>query len=330
MRNVLVTGGTGFIGSNLAVALLRMGCHVRILRRPQSDLRAIGTADVDHRIGDVTDPDSLKRAMVGCDTVFHTGAVVSYWRKDRERMYRVNIDGTRNVVEACLQSGVRKFVHTSSVAAIGFPENGSCADETNTFNWEQYDVGYRISKNRAEKEVLRGVAAGLPAVIVNPSIVIGPGDIHFNGGQIIRDIYKKRLFFYIDGGLSVAFVDDVVRGHIAAALRGRIGERYILCGENLQVREVFRTTASVVGGIIPRIKLSKTVVHTAAAVVEAIGNLAHRKPWLTRELVARAGISYYFSSTKAQRELGYTITPFRTAVETTFAWYMKNDLLTPH
>lgn len=327
MKNILVTGGTGFLGSNLAIHLRCQGFNVRILRRTNSDLLGIGNADVEHCYGDVRDIDSLKRAMSGCDTVFHTAAVVSYWRKERDRMYDVNISGTRNVVQACLESGIEKLVHTSSVAAIGFPEHGGWADETNVFNWEPYNVGYRISKHRAELEIHQGVRRGLPAVIVNPSIIIGPRDIHFNGGQIIRDIHKKRLFFYIDGGMNVAFVDDVVRGHLAAAQQGRIGERYILCGENLKLREVFRITAEVVGGIVPRIKLSNRLVRSVAAVAELIGNVTRRKPLLTRELVARAGTSYYFSSSKAQKELNYSITPFRTAVESAYAWYTQMGLI---
>jgi dihydroflavonol-4-reductase len=327
MKNVLVTGGTGFIGSNLATALLDEGCNVRILRRSNSDLRAIGSADVEHRIGDVRDVDSLRRAMTGCDTVFHTAAVVSYWRRERDVMYDVNIHGTGNVSQACLEHGIEKLVHTSSVAAVGFPETGAWADETNVFNWEPYDVGYRISKHRAELEVQSAIKQGLQAVIVNPSIVIGPGDIHFNGGQIIRDVYKKRLFFYIDGGMNITYVGDVVRGHIAAARQGRVGERYILCGENLSVRDVFGITAQVVGGIVPKLKLSGGVVRSVAALAEMAGTVVNRKPWVTRELVARAGTLYYFSSAKAQRELGYTITPFRTGVENTFDWYKKSGLL---
>ena len=327
MKNVLVTGGTGFIGSNLAIALLQEGCNVRILRRPNSDLRAIGSADVEHRLGDVRDPDSLRRAMRGCDTVFHTAAIVSYWRKERERMYETNITGTRNVVAACMEAGIQKLVHTSSVAAIGSSEQGAWADETNSFTWEPNDAGYRISKHRAEQEVLRGVKSGLSAVMVNPSVVLGPRDIHFNGGQIVRDIYKRRLFFYVDGGMSIVYVDDVVRGHIAAARRGRTGERYILCGENLQIRDVFRITAEVVGGIVPKRKLPVSVVRTVAGLAEIIAIVTNRKPWLTRELVARAGTSYHFSCAKAQRELGYTVTPFRLAVEKTFAWYKDNKFL---
>jgi dihydroflavonol-4-reductase len=327
MKNVLVTGGTGFIGSNLAIELLKEGCNVRILRRPGSDLRAIGSADVDHRLGDVRDVDSLKRAMTGCDTVFHTAAMVSYWRKDRETMYAVNIGGTRNVVNACLETGIERLVHTSSVAAIGFPESGTLADEINEFNWEPFDIGYRISKHRAELEVRKALEYGLPAVIVNPSIVVGPRDINFHGGQIVRDIYKKRLFFYIEGGMNIVHVDDVVRGQIAAARMGRIGERYILCGENLAIREIFKTTAEVVGGIVPRFRVPRSLVHSVAFLAEMTANVTHTKPWVTRELVARAGTSYFFSCAKAERELAYTVTSLKRAIEESFEWYLQNDFL---
>ncbi len=328
MKNVLVTGGTGFIGSNLAIALHSEGCNVRILRRRNSDLRAIGNADVEHCIGDLQDADSIGRAVKGCDTVFHTAAVVSYWPRQREQMFKVNVGGTRNIVQACLNAGIERLVHTSSVAAVGFPEQGMWADETNVFNWGPYNVGYRISKHEAEQEILRGVAGGLPAVIVNPSIVVGPRDIHFNGGQIIRDIRKKRLFFYIDGGMNIVYVGDVVKGHIAAARQGRIGERYILCGDNMPIRDVFRITAEVVNGVIPKIRFPKALLHTTAGFFEMIGNATDKKPWLTRELVARAGITYFFSCEKAKRELGYSVTPFRTAVEQTYAWYRDNGFLT--
>ncbi|MCI0706464.1 MAG: SDR family NAD(P)-dependent oxidoreductase [Ignavibacteriae bacterium] len=211
MRNVLITGGTGFLGSNIAHALLNEGCHVRILRRPSSDLRAIDSADIEHCIGDVRDLDSIRRALKGCDTVFHTAALISYWRKERETMMDVNVRGTRNIVEASIEAGVERFVHTSSIAAIGFRTDGQPADETNTFNWDKYDVGYRISKHRAEMEIRDGVRRGLPAVMVNPSVIIGPRDIHFHGGQVLRDIARKRIFYYTEGLMNIVYVDDVVR-----------------------------------------------------------------------------------------------------------------------
>lgn len=327
MRNVLVTGGTGFIGSNLALALLAEGCNVRVLRRRDSDLRALGNADVEHCIGDLRDASSLRRALKGCDTVFHTAAMVSYWRKERDEMYDVNIGGTRNLVELCLGLGVRRLIHTSSVAAVGYSEEGGLAQESNEFNWDRFDIGYRTSKHLAEREVQEGVKRGLEAVIVNPSIVIGPRDIHFHGGQLIRDIHKKRIFYYITGGMNIVYVDDVVRGHILAARQGRSGERYVLCGENLTHKEIISTIAEIVGGLRPFFRFPPGAVRMIAATAEGIGNLLNVKPWVTRELLASSGMTYYFSCDKARREFGYQMTPFREAVRRTFEWYKEEGLL---
>ena len=327
MRNVLVTGGTGFIGSNLAAALVQHGCNVRILRRPGSDLRAVGSLNVEYALGDVRDKESVKSAMKGCDTVFHTAAIISYWKKERPLMFDVNIGGTRNVVESCIELGIEKLVHTSSIAAIGFPENGTTADETNAFSWERYDVGYRISKFEAEKEVHRGVERGLNAVMVNPSVVIGERDIHFHGGQLIRDIYRKKIFFYVAGGMNIVYVGDVVRGQILAAECGRTGERYILSGENLTHKEIISTIAEVVGGIKPLFQMPPTCVRLLASISEGIANGLGRRPWITRELLAGSHLHYHFSCRKAEAELGYTRTPFREAVEKTFAWYCSNKML---
>lgn len=327
MRNILITGGTGFIGSNLAATLIDQGYSVRIFRRRSSDLSAIADLDVEHAEGDLRDLDTVRKAVKGCDTVFHVGALVSYWRREREEMYRVNIDGTRNVVEACLEAGVERLVHTSSIAAVGHANNGMLADETTPFNWDAMDIGYRISKFRGEQEVLKGVAQGLPAIIVNPSVVIGERDIHFNGGQIVRDVYKKRLFYYVDGGVSVVYVGDVVRGHIQAALKGRIGERYILSGENLTYRQLLTTTAEVVGGIKPVFRLPFWCARGIAFVAETIGDVTGKKPWVGRELVAGMHIRNWFSCSKAERELDYSVTPFRTAVQRTFDWYREHHIL---
>jgi dihydroflavonol-4-reductase len=327
MRNVLVTGGTGFIGSNLAAALVKQGCNVRILRRTDSDLRAVGSLGVEHAVGDVRNAASLMAAMKGCDTVFHTAAIVSYWKKERPLMFDVNIRGTRNVVDSCLELGVETLVHTSSIAAIGFPENGTTADETNSFNWERFDVGYRISKFEAEKEVRRGVERGLHAVTVNPSVVIGERDIHFHGGQLVRDVYHKKIFYYVAGGMNIVYVGDVVRGQLLAAERGRTGERYILSGENLTHKEIISTIAQVVGGIKPLFQMPQACVKLVTAISEGIANRLGRRPWVTRELLAGSRLNYHFSCRKAEVELGYTRTPFPEAVEKAFAWYCNNGLL---
>ena len=328
VTRVLVTGGTGFVGSNLTRALVNDGIEVRILRRERSELRALGQVRVEHAIGDVRDYESVRRAVHGCDIVYHTAAMVSYWKKQRSEMFEINIGGTANIVRACLEGGVRKLIHTSSIAAIGHNTDGSPADEETPFNWDRHNIGYRISKHKAEEVVLEGVKNGLFAVMVNPSIIMGPGDIHFHGGQIIRDVRRKRIFYYVKGGANIVFVGDVVRGHLAAAELGKTGSRYILGGENLTHRDILTTVAEVVEGIRPLMRLPHSIVRLLATASEEIANLTNRKPWIPRELAASMPFHTWFSSAKATRELGFSSTPFRKTVALTYQWYLDNGLLT--
>ncbi len=327
MKNILVTGGTGFIGSNLAAVLSQQGYNVRILRRTSSNLSNIATLPIEHHIGDVRDPESLRSAIRGCDTVFHTAAMVSFWKPVRRLQVEINVVGTKNVVEACLQENVERLVHTSSIAAIGHPANGMLADESTPFNWPQADNGYKNSKHMAESEITKGVERGLDAVMVNPGVVIGPGDVHFNGGKIIRSVKKHQALFHIKGGMNVVFVGDVVAGHISAALKGRTGERYILGGENLTHKQAFQITAEVVGGIVPRIRMPIPILKLAGTFFDLTGRIMNKEPYVTSELFSGAGLYNWYSSEKAQRELGYTIMPFRDAVEKTYKWYCTNHLL---
>lgn len=327
MKNVLITGGTGFIGSNLAAVLSQQGFNVRILRRTSSNLSNVATLPVEHRVGDVRDPESLRSAMQGCDTVFHTAAMVSFWKPARPLQSEINVHGTHNVVEACLKEDVERLVHTSSIAAIGHPATGMLADESTPFNWQNVDNGYKNSKHLAEAEVLKGVERGLDAVMVNPGVVIGPGDVHFNGGKIIRAVKKHQAVVYIKGGMNIVFVGDVVAGHISAAQNGRTGERYILGGENLTHKQAFQITAEVVGGIVPRIRMPIPFLKLAGKFFDLAGAIMNKEPFVTSELFSGAGFYNWYSSAKAQRELHYTITPFREAVEKTYLWYRTNQLL---
>ncbi len=326
MNTVLITGGTGFIGANLAVRLRAAGISVRILRRAHSDLRAIADADVEHHIGDVRDLQSLMVAMRGCDTVFHCAAMVTFEKKKAEEQLAVNIGGTRNVIEACRATGIRCLVHTSSVAAIGYPPEGTLATEETPFNWGR-TVGYKYSKHESEQVVRQAAEQGLHAVIVNPSVVVGERDIHFHGGDIIRRVKKWQVPLYIDGGMNIVYVGDVVSGMIAAAQRGGRGERYILGGENLTHKEVFRRTARIVGGLPPLMKLPLPALRTVAAGVEWLSNLLGVDPLLTPDLVSGAGKYNWYSSAKAERELGYTITPFDEAIRRAYRWYNDTGLL---
>ena len=326
MKNVLITGGTGFVGANLARALIELGYTVRILRRPESDLRAVNDLCLVHCLGDIRDPESLRKAMQGCDTVFHTAAIVSFKKKDRDLQHAVNIEGTRNVVEACLAEGVRRLVHTSSVATIGPVTRGELATEQTAYAWGS-SSGYRYTKYLAEQEVYAGIARGLDTVIVNPSVIVGERDYHFHGGQMIREVRRGFVPFYVRGGMSVVYVGDVVEGHIQAALRGKRGERYILSGENLTHREIFKRTAALIGGRPPFARLPILLLRAGAFVIEQISSVLQVEPLITPDIVAGAGAHNWFSCAKAQRELGYRVTPFDHAILAAYNWYRSNGLL---
>jgi dihydroflavonol-4-reductase len=326
MRRVFVTGGTGFIGSNLAEALIKLGVHTRILRRHNSDLSTIKGIPVEHRIGDVRDVDSLRQAIRGCDTVFHTAAMVAFKRERRQEQYETNVLGTQNVVRACLDAGVEKLIHTSSVAALGYTTDDTLITEETPYNWGQTS-NYKYTKHLAEQEVLDAAKTGLYGVIVNPSVVVGERDIHMHGGQLIRDIKRGFVPFYIEGGMSIVYVGDVVRGHIAAALHGRTGERYILSGENLSHKEVFRRASALIGGRAPFAKIPLLMLRVAAHLVEGLSKLLKFDPIITPELVAGAGKKNWYSCEKAERELGYSVTSFDTAILAAYRWYTENGYI---
>jgi dihydroflavonol-4-reductase len=328
MKNILVTGGTGFIGANLTRALVQRGYRVCIVRRETSPLVALDDVktDVEHCIGDVRNSDSLRRAVRGCDTVFHCAAMVTFEKAKADEQWEVNVIGTRTVVEACLAGGVERLVHTSSVAAIGYPPDGTLATEETPFNWAR-SWGYKFSKHKAEEEIHIGVKKGLNAVIVNPSVVVGERDIHFHGGDILRRVIKKQVPFYINGGMNVVYVGDVVRGHIAAAERGRTGERYILCGENLTHKEIFTRTARALGVRPPIAALPLPLLRVAAGAIELTSNLVGIEPMITRDMISGAGKRNWYSCEKAERELGYTYSSFDVAMHAAYAWYKCNNLL---
>jgi dihydroflavonol-4-reductase len=326
IEKVLITGGTGFVGSNLAEALTKEGCNVRILRRKNSDLRTVRGLNIEHFIGDLLDKDSLKRAMQGCDTVFHTAALVAIWKGKKLEQEQINVVGTRNVIEAALAVGIKKLIHTSSIAAIGYQTDGQLSDENTQFNWSS-TLGYKYSKHLAEVEVLKGVEQGLPAVIVNPGIIIGPRDYRFHGGKLIRDVKRGIIPFYLDGGMNIVYVDDVVFGHIQAAKIGRVGERYILGGNNVTIKESFNITQKVIGGRSPKIKAPPQLVRIIAKLFDSFGSITGIQPWVSSDLVANMGINDWFSSDKATRELGYKITPLKDAIKKTYEWYKEEGLI---
>ncbi len=243
----LVTGATGFIGANLIEALALRGWLARALRRQTSSLKALDGLDYESVIGDINSPESLPAAMQEIDVVFHVAASADYWRSEKSKMMRVNVDGTRNVLQAALDAGVKRVVFTSSCASLGKPSFGQTLNESAQFNLQPDEFPYGYSKHLAEQVAQEFVGRGLEVVIVNPAVVLGPRDVNMISGSIIVEAAQRSLPAMPPGGLSLIDVADVCAGHIAAAERGRSGERYILTGENLWYRDVFNALAQMVG-----------------------------------------------------------------------------------
>lgn len=326
-----VTGGTGFVGSNLVAELLRQGVTVRVLHRSTSSLAALEGLDYETRIGDVNDGvDALTEAMADCDWVFHTAAIADYWRyRTQARLYRTNVDGTRDMAAAAQRAGVQRFVYTSSIAALGVPSHGHCLVESDQFNIRPRQFPYGHSKHVAELHLREAVEAGLPAVIVNPSVVIGPRDVNRIASAMLVEAQQGRLRIAAPGGTNFVSVDDVVAGHIAAAERGQIGQRYILGGENLSFRAAFTVACELFGRPGPSLMLPRWFVPVAAAGVSVARTVVGpRLPIDARQM--RLSKSEIFADPgKSRSELGVPFTPFRTALSAARDWYRDHGYLQP-
>ncbi len=324
-----VTRGTGFVGSNLVAALIKRGIGVRVLRRATSSLAGLDGLACETRVGAVLDgADRLAAAMAGCTWVFHTAAISDYWRhRGRKRLYHTNVEGTRNMLAAAPRAGVQRFVLTSSRAALGVPAPGQALSEADDFNLPPRRFPYGYSKHLAESELRSAVAAGLPAVAVNPSVVIGPRDVNRVCSAMFVQAARGGLRVAAPGGTNFVAVGDVVQGHIAAAERGRVGERYILAGKNLGFRDAFASVCDMAGQPGPRVVLPRwTIPVTAAAVGAARFVVGPRLPIGVMQMrLSSAGI--YADGSKARTELGVPYTPFRTAAQSAYDWYLENHYL---
>ena len=328
MTTVLITGATGFIGSNLVPHLAAEGWQVRALVREGTDLSLAGEADVEPVPGDVRDPGVLARAVKGADVVYHVAGVVSYWRRRRDELHDINVTGTRNVVRACLREGVGRLVFTSSVGAIGVPERGVPGTEDTPFSWDPYRYYYCLSKYMGENEVLRGVADGLDGVILNPSLVVGPKDINWNAGRIFAMVARGGSAICTNGAVSVVDVDDVCRAHVAAAHRGTRGARYILSGPGITYRDLFAEIGQVMGKPELRVRVVPDRVALATAHAKtALARLTRREPDLTPELVAMNTRWRVYDCAAARRDLGFTVTPLTDTLQRTYDWYRAAGML---
>ncbi|MFQ5777224.1 MAG: NAD-dependent epimerase/dehydratase family protein, partial [Terriglobia bacterium] len=244
---VLVTGGTGFLGANLVHHLVARGDQVRVLKRPRTPPALLEGLPVELVAGDVTDFDSVLAATRGVEGIYHVAGLVSYWHPRRARQYRVNVEGPRNIVEAALRNGVRRVVHTSSIAAIGFRTDGQPADEETEWNWGPQDIYYCTTKHRGEQEALQACRRGLEVVVVNPALIFGPRDTSWNAGRLFKMVAERATIRGLEGETTTCDVDDVCLGHIAAMERGRSGQRYILGGESRRYSALIKEIADVMG-----------------------------------------------------------------------------------
>jgi dihydroflavonol-4-reductase len=323
--DALVTGGTGFVGANVVRELLAEGATVRVLARPHSDRRALAALAVEVVEGDLLDPASLRRAVSGVDTVFHVAADYRLWAPDPRVLFRVNVDGTRSVLEAAATGGARRIVYTSTVGALGIPRGGASGTEETPVALRDMVGAYKASKFLAEQVALDAARAGAPVVVVNPSAPVGPWDVKPTPtGRMIVDFMRGRMFASLDTGLNLVHVRDVARGHLLAARLGRVGEKYILGHANLSLREIFGLLAGITGRRPPRLTVPYSVAWLGAACLEGAARLTGRAPQVPLTAVRMARKRMFFSPAKAVRELGLPQTDVRQALADAVGWFREH------
>jgi dihydroflavonol-4-reductase len=321
--DVLVTGASGFIGANVVKALLAEGYRVRVLVRPTSNLSALRDCRVHVVVGDIVDRASLGPAVAGCRQVFHVAADYRLWTPDPDTVYRVNVAGTRNVLEACAEAGIDRVVYTSSVGTLGVPPDGGPGTETTPVSLRDMIGPYKRSKFLAERVAEEYAAGGLPVVIVNPSNPIGPWEMRPTPtGQMVVDFLKGRMFGTLDTGLNLVHVSDVARGHLLAAHTGRVGEKYILGNRNCSLTEIFALLAQITGLPAPRIRIPYALILLVALGNEGFARATGRPPRVPLTGVRMARKRMYFSAAKAVRELALPQTPIEQALADAVAWFV--------
>jgi dihydroflavonol-4-reductase len=323
---ILVTGASGFVGSAVVRQLLKAGHQVRALVRSTSS--RINLADLRAEIveGDLRDVESLVRAMAGIRFVFHVAADYRLWARNPQDIVRTNVEGTRNLMTAALRAGVERTVYTSSVATLNARPDGKASDETFRLEAQAAVGAYKYSKVLAERLVETMVAEqNLAAIIVNPSTPIGPGDVRPTPtGRIIVEAAAGRMPAYVDTGLNLVHVDDVAAGHLAALQNGRIGERYILGGQDVLLGDMLREIARQAGRAPPRLRLPRRLIFPIAYGAEAIAYFTGREPFVTTTGLRLAKDRMFFTSAKAEREIGYRARPYSEAIAEAIAWFRQH------
>jgi dihydroflavonol-4-reductase len=321
----LVTGASGFVGSAVARVLAAGGLRLRLLARPTSMRTNLDELGAEVAVGDMADPASLTAAMHGARYLFHVAADYRLWARDPEEIIRNNLTGTRNVMAAALAAGVERVVYTSSVATLGFRADGAPSDETLPLKPGDAIGAYKRSKVVAEREVERMAAEeGLPVVIVSPSTPIGPRDVKPTPtGRIIVEAASGRMPAFLDTGLNLVHVDDVAQGHLLALDKGRQGEHYILGGQDVSLGRMLADIAGLVGRKPPTVSLPRAPLYPLAVITEAVAYITNKEPFLTLDALKMASHKMFFSSAKAERELGYAARPYIEGLTDALAWFRQ-------
>jgi dihydroflavonol-4-reductase len=318
----LVTGASGFLGSHVARLLAGRGENVRVLLRPTSQTALLEGLSVERSSGDLRDRPSLDNALDGVRTVYHVAADYRLWARDPGEIYESNVEGTRNLLDAARRAKVEKFVYTSTVGTIAVPRNGVLPDESSVTSIDEMIGAYKRSKWLAEQEARKAAAAGLPVIIVNPTTPVGPGDAKPTPtGRIIVDFLNGRMPAYVDTGLNFVPVEDAAAGHLLAAERGRIGERYILGDENLTLKQALQILSQVSGRAAPRVRVPHGLALVAGYADAVLSRLLGREPQIPLEGVRMSRHSMFVNTERARFELGFSCGPLTAAFERAVRWY---------
>lgn len=326
-----VTGATGFVGSHVARALAAEGADLRLLIRPSSRTENIADLRAEVAVGDLCHPESLQRAIEGCDVAFHVAADYRLWVRDPQQMYKANVEGTRAVIQAAQATGVRRVVYCSSVATMGFTDTGQIVDESTPVSLAEMIGHYKRSKFMAEQIALEAGRNGANVVVVNPTTPIGERDIKPTPtGRIVVDFLRRKFPAYVDTGLNLADVKEVARGHLLALEKARPGERYILGGENLTLKQILDKLSALTGLPSPTMKVPHGVAMGFAALDQFFtGILMGKEPRATIDAVKMGRKKMYASSAKAERELGYRVLPVEDALRRAIEWFRTNHYIEP-
>jgi dihydroflavonol-4-reductase len=321
-----ITGATGFVGSHVARALAAQGADLRLLVRSKSRLDNIADLRAETATGDLREPQSLKKAMQGCEFVFHVAADYRLWVRDPEQMYRSNVEGTRAIIQAAQESGVRRVIYTSSVATMGFTREGHIAGENSPVSIKEMVGHYKRSKFMAEQIALEAGNNGADVVVVNPTTPIGEYDIKPTPtGRIVVDFLKRKFPAYVDTGLNLADVKEVARGHLLAMEKARPGQRYILGGENLTLKQILDKLSALTGMPAPTMKVPHGVAMGFAVFDQFFtGMVLGKEPRATIDAVKMGRKKMFASSAKAERELGYKVLPVEDALRRAIDWFQAH------